>query len=201
MKVVYKKSTGDMLFIISLFTKEGIESHLSSVSREQFIAIAETWLDAGPELSFEGEKKISFARNCVEWGKLTDKEYREFLMFPVPRDASNVHVIEDDSLVPTDRCFRDSWFFDGNQVKHDMEKALQIHLTRIRAVRDIHLKTLDGEYFKALEENDTAELYKIKAIKENLRDIPQRFSPGQYATAEQLKASWPIELEKPKEYL
>ena len=86
--------------------------------------------------------------------------------------------------VPADETFRNAWKLDGG-IKVDMDKAREIHMSRIRAARDEALAALDIEQLKG---ND------VQAQKQALRDIPRKFDLTVAQTPEELKALWPDEL-------
>lgn len=105
----------------------------------------------------------------------------------VPADATNVAVV-DVSTVPADRTFRNAWKREGTGIGTDMAKAREIHMDRIRAVRDAELARLDVEQLKGRD---------VTAEKQRLRDLPATFDLTVAATPEDLKALWPAELPRP----
>ena len=73
----------------------------------------------------------------------------------VPVGISTYSIVED-SVIPTDRSFRDSWVGNGVGVStativEDLTKAKEIHKTNIRNARIPKLAELDVEFTKALE--------------------------------------------------
>lgn len=83
----------------------------------------------------------------------------------------------------------DKYFFEaftdenpGSQVDIDMPKAREIHMNRIREMRDKELAKLDIEQLKG---NDVA------VEKQTLRDIPQVFDLAFVTTPTALKKLWP----------
>ena len=106
----------------------------------------------------------------------------------VPDDAVNIKTVNVD-LIPTDRTFRDAWEDDSTEspepIKVNMPKARDIHVGRIRVVRDKELVRLDIEQLRG---NDVA------AEKQILRDIPAVFDLSGANSPEELKALWPNEL-------
>lgn len=75
----------------------------------------------------------------------------------------------EETLVPTDRSFRDAWKIDGGKIDHDMGKAREITKNRLRAERAPLLAKLDVQFMRALEAaSDTAA---ITAEKQRLRDV------------------------------
>lgn len=87
-----------------------------------------------------------------------------------------------ESAVPADLSFRNAWNAD---LVVDMSKARDIHMDRIRAVRDKEMAKLDVEQLKGRD---------VKAEKDVLREIPQTFDLAQADTPEALKALWPSDL-------
>lgn len=91
------------------------------------------------------------------------------------------------SDIPADRSFREAWTddFDTPTVDVHMERAKDIHMSRIRAARDKKLSKLDIEQLKG---ND------VSAQKKALRDLPDTIDLD-VSTPEELKSIWPQELE------
>ena len=65
--------------------------------------------------------------------------------------AGKTCIIVDDSVIPSDRHFRDAWEINANNIAVNMTKALEIQKDIIREERQPLLDTLDVEYMKALE--------------------------------------------------
>lgn len=87
---------------------------------------------------------------------------------------------------PIDRTFRDAWArVDKGKVGVNMAKAREIHMGRIRKVRDEELARLDVEQLRGNE---------VAARKQTLRDIPATFDLSQAQTPEALDTLWPSEL-------
>lgn len=87
--------------------------------------------------------------------------------------------------VPSLREYRDAWIDDGKRIKHDMNKARDIQMTRIRKKRDELLEKLDVEQLKGID---------VSSQKQNLRDIPQKFDLTKFETLEALSNAMPKEL-------
>ena len=75
----------------------------------------------------------------------------------------------------------------------NMTKARDIHMSKIRAVRNKQLASLDVPFMRAVETGDASELARIASEKQVLRDIPQTLDLTT-DTPEELKAIWPIEI-------
>jgi len=80
-----------------------------------------------------------------------------------------VYYAED---IPADRYFRNAWVLDEG-IKVHRATAEQIHLNKLREIRDDKLEVLDIEYQKALEFRDDAAMNAIANKKKKLRDMPE----------------------------
>lgn len=97
-----------------------------------------------------------------------------------------------DSVVSSDRTFRDAWEKNLKKVEVNMPKARVIHMDRIRIERDKELEKLDIVSLKNLEaglDNTT-----VSSDKQTLRDIPTTFDLEQFITPQALKTAWPTGL-------
>ncbi len=92
----------------------------------------------------------------------------------------------EDIELPSSRVFRDAWKLSGNKVIIDEIRAKEIHLSKIKILRDKKLKELDVESLKALSDPD--KLLDIETRKQLLRDIPQ------YYKFDLRDPKWPKEL-------
>ena len=100
----------------------------------------------------------------------------------------------DTTDLPRDRTFRNAWEKVGTKCEVNMLKARGIHIDRIRAVRNVELAKLDGPEQVAIRRSNTAEVTRIRALKDQLADIPQTFDLSVFTTPESLKNAWPVEL-------
>ena len=110
----------------------------------------------------------------------------------VPVGISTYSIVED-SVIPTDGSFRDSWVGNGVGVStativEDMTKAKEIHKTKIRTARVDKFDALDVEFQKALE--TSADTSTIVAKKQALRDAPAASGISTAASTDDLKAQW-----------
>ena len=110
----------------------------------------------------------------------------------VPVGISTYSIVED-SVIPTDRSFRDSWVGNGVGVStttiiEDLTKAKEIHKTNIRNARIPKLAELDVDFQKALE--TSADTSAIVAKKQTLRDAPAASGISTAASTDDLKAQW-----------
>jgi len=101
-----------------------------------------------------------------------------------------------DSVIPTDREFRNAWEDVTPQpvIDFNMTKARLIHLGRIRVKRDAALAVLDVEMVKALGSGNTALRDSVEVQKRVLRDLPQTIAVRLAAanTIQALKAIQPL---------
>lgn len=98
----------------------------------------------------------------------------------------NGDVREASSLSKTqDRTFRSAWQFDGDAVKVDMDKAVEIQKDNLRQERNPLFEALDVDTMKALESG--ADVSGIAAQKQRLRDITDDPRIAVAATPEELK--------------
>ena len=98
------------------------------------------------------------------------------------------YEIVDDSVIPTDRSFRDAWVQDSKTIKTDMAKAREIHKTNIRNARVSKLAELDIEFQKALETSSSTT--DIVSKKQALRDAPADSGIASASDEAALKAQW-----------
>jgi hypothetical protein len=98
------------------------------------------------------------------------------------------YKIVDASLISSDRTFRNAWEEDNTEapdaIKVNMTKAREIHMGRIRDVRDKKLVELDKRKYGN----------EFDAERQTLRDIPSTFDLTSATTADELKTLWPSEL-------
>jgi flagellar motor switch/type III secretory pathway protein FliN len=75
----------------------------------------------------------------------------------------------------------------------NLEKALEIHKTKIREKRESVFKDLDIQFMKALEQGNTTLSAEIGAKKQALRDITD-IDISNISTLDELKQIWDVEL-------
>lgn len=124
-------------------------------------------------------------------GKLTDEQYKAHVWGLVPSNAINPIEI-DDNVIPASREFRDAWKHANGTIEHDLDKAKDIQLTRIRLVRESKFAELDKQYMLSLERNESAD--KIIAAKQKLRDITGPLKALSPKSIDEIKNSFPEEL-------
>ena len=98
-----------------------------------------------------------------------------------------------DSVIPTDRSFRDSWVgvgigSTGGTITEDMTKARELHKAKIREARADKFTALDIEYQRATE--TSADTSAIVAKKQALRDAPAASGISTASNTTELKAQW-----------
>ena len=98
------------------------------------------------------------------------------------------YEIVEDSVIPTDRNFRNAWKQNSKTIETDMTKAKEIHKTNIRNARTPKLTELDIEFQKALETSSSTT--DIVAKKQALRDAPAASGISTAASEADLKAQW-----------
>lgn len=92
------------------------------------------------------------------------------------------------------RVFREAWVPGPQGPAVDMAKALDIHMDDIRKAREPEFAKADNELKVAEDKGDTAEIARIRAKRQKLRDIPQTFDLSGAKTPDELAALWPAEL-------
>ena len=122
----------------------------------------------------------------------------------LPVGVSTYSIVED-SVVPTDRSFRNSWVgvgigTTGGTIIEDMTKAKELHKAKIREARVDKLSALDIEYQRATE--SSADTSAIVAKKQALRDAPAASGIATSANTTELKADWDTTIlgDKPEGY-
>jgi flagellar motor switch/type III secretory pathway protein FliN len=78
-------------------------------------------------------------------------------------------------------------------IQINLEKALEIHKTKIREKRESVFKDLDIQFMKALEQGNTTLSAEIGAKKQALRDITD-IDISNISTLDELKQIWDVEL-------
>lgn len=92
--------------------------------------------------------------------------------------------------VPADRTYRDALRDDGKRLHHDMPKAREIHLGKLRRQRVDVLAELDKRWMAAMGAGDDHAVKAIEAKRQRLRDMPTEKAPALEAaqTTDDLKA-------------
>ena len=116
-------------------------------------------------------------------------DIKEVIAVSVPKKAD--YKIMDAAQLPQSREYRDAWTMDGVDVK----KAKEIHLNKIRPVRDAKLKELDIEWMRAIENGESKLAGDIAAKKQKLRDVTERKDFKSIKKIEDIERFWPEILE------
>ena len=127
----------------------------------------------------------------------TDQSLKEMTIEEIAQRVVPVGVtysIVDDSVIPTDRSFRNSWVgvgigsTGGTTITEDMTKAKELHKAKIRELRVDKFAELDVEYQRATE--TSADTSAIVAKKQALRDAPAASGIATAVNTTDLKAQW-----------
>ena len=123
-------------------------------------------------------------------GPLTDEQYEAHVISrSIPVNTQYVRVNEQD--LP-DREFRNAWKLENNVINHDLEKAREIQLTRIRQAREPKFVELDKEFMLALEKGHDTSV--ITSAKQELRDITEPLKNAVLVSIEDVKNAFPESL-------
>ncbi len=98
------------------------------------------------------------------------------------------YEIVEDSVIPTDRTFRNAWKQNNKTIETDIAKAREIHKNNIRNARTPKFAELDIEFQKALETSSSTT--DIVSKKQTLRDAPADSGIASADTEAKLKAQW-----------
>ena len=98
------------------------------------------------------------------------------------------YEIVEDSVIPTDRTFRNAWKQNNKTIETDIAKAREIHKNNIRNARTPKFAELDIEFQKALETSSSTTY--IVSKKQTLRDAPADSGIASADTEAKLKAQW-----------
>jgi hypothetical protein len=110
-------------------------------------------------------------RNTLGGMLTTDAEIEQRAWDKLPDDAINPQYV-DESVIPTDRTFRNAWVVEAGTVIVDIDKAKALTKDRLRAERKPLLEAQDVEFQRAQETGaDIAEIIKEK---QRLRDITKQ---------------------------
>ena len=98
------------------------------------------------------------------------------------------YEIVEDSVIPTDRTFRNAWKQNNKTIETDIAKAREIHKNNIRNARTPKFAELDIEFQKAFETSSSTT--DIVSKKQTLRDAPADSGIASADTEAKLKAQW-----------
>ena len=123
---------------------------------------------------------------------LKEMTIEEIAQRVVPVGISTYSIVAD-SVIPTDRTFRNSWVgvgigTTGGTITEDMTKAKELHKAKIREARADKFTALDIEYQRATE--TSADTSAIVTKKQALRDAPAASGIATASNTTELKAQW-----------
>lgn len=120
-----------------------------------------------------------------------DQLYKNFIWKDVPSDAINPRVINE-SEIPPSREFRDAWEDQESKgIVHNLAKAKDIQLNRLREKRDSLFNKYDGLMNKANDLEDVQAQTEIKLKKQKLRDATEVLKALNPTSIEDIKAATP----------
>jgi hypothetical protein len=130
----------------------------------------------------------------IPWSETEDEFVARIRAKDVPADAPNVVIIEDTDL--PGRKFRDAWKQNAASGKPevDMPRARDIHMNKIRVVRNEELAKEDINFQRAIEADDASAKTSVATKKQALRDLPATFDLSGANTDDELDTLWPAEL-------
>lgn len=89
--------------------------------------------------------------------------------------------------IPADRTYRDAWERQGNKIGHNMAKARNLHRDLLRAERAVKFIELDGQWMRAVGQNNKPEADAIEVERQKWRDAPADPRIEAAQTIEELK--------------
>lgn len=98
------------------------------------------------------------------------------------RDASQIDSHK------ANRNFRDAWYFEGNAIEIDIEKAKEIWRNKLRVDRQPLLQKLDADWFIAAECGSKTKQKEIAEQKQKLRDITKHEAIDNAQTVDELQS-------------
>jgi hypothetical protein len=96
----------------------------------------------------------------------------EIRAIPEGPDIVSWVVITPDQIPSGDRTYRDAWTLNGKMIEHDMVKAREVHRGRVRKARAAALKTLDGEWMRAIGQSQQIVADEVERKRKAWRDAP-----------------------------
>jgi len=106
-----------------------------------------------------------------------------------------IFSIVDSESIPNERTFREAWEYSESGIIINPDKAKAIWKDKWREARKPLLASLDIEFMKAVESNDSEKQAEVAAKKQELRDVTNTPIPG--TTPEEIKSVWPEVLSDP----
>lgn len=108
-------------------------------------------------------------------------------MYAAGPQPTGYRVVRESDL-PGDRSYREAWRDTGTVIDHDMVRAREIHLARVRVARVERLSELDNEWMRATGQGDRPAADAVEAERQRLRDLPTTLGVEACNTVEELKA-------------
>ena len=96
------------------------------------------------------------------------------------------YKIVEDSVIPTDKIFRDAWEYSDGTISVNITKSKNLWKEKIRGARKSKLEALDVDFMKSQETG--ADTSAIVAKKKELRDYPAKVDSA--TTTDEIKAVW-----------
>lgn len=127
------------------------------------------------------------------WALANGWKLEQILAKDIP-EGKSFETIEN-SEISSDRTYRDAWKKNGAKIEINMAKARQIHMDRIREVRNKELDKSDKALVREMESGGN--LTNLRVARQKLRDIPQTMDLESAQTTDELKAKWPDDLPRP----
>jgi hypothetical protein len=93
-----------------------------------------------------------------------------------------------DSLEGVDNDYFNGFVYEDGEAVADIAACKEIHLDKFRAARAPKLASLDVQYMKAIEVEDSVKASQIAIAKQELRDVTKLPLPD---TLPEIKATWP----------
>ena len=87
-------------------------------------------------------------------------------------------ILKEKSEIPKRNLIRAAWTIDSktNKIIADKKKAKAAILLMYRSIRDEALNKLDGPELRAMSQDNSEELERIRKLKQKLRDLPEIIS-------------------------
>jgi len=145
-----------------------------------------------------------YSISCDDWIRQYVRRGQEVGSIPVGVEGIDYYIADSSTVIIDHVCDPtrvNCEFFDAFEwsdgVVINRPKAEQIHMDKIRKVRNKELAAKDITFMRAVESGDTDAQSTIKTEKEALRNIPQTFDlTTDTPTPAELKQKWPEGLPK-----
>lgn len=115
----------------------------------------------------------------------------------VPPGYTDARIV-DESILPEDRQYRGAWKDNGASVGIDLEKAKAVHKETLKREVLSKSKKLEEEIAVAEVFGTQQEVNALTAKKNKIKNDAKALNLNSITTIEDLKAAWPVDLEKPK---